>query len=156
MPRTIYLAIYNSRLFPAHWALWIPHKDDPAIGKRIHANGNASEGFTIDFERNHNIEETTGSYQLLALAEVADKFLEDVRGGGTQGVDQVACDWVEEVALSVQAPGKSLTHVRAEGPRRRVEIQNCQTWLREVVAALVREGVMEEAALRIIDSAPKN
>jgi hypothetical protein len=43
-----------------------------------------------------------------------------------------------------------------QGPRRRVEIQNCQTWLKDVVAALVQSGLIHESAIQIISDAPKN
>jgi hypothetical protein len=38
----------------------------------------------------------------------------------------------------------------------RVEIQNCQTCLREAVARLVVKGVLDVMALEVVDGAPKN
>lgn len=49
----------------------------------------------------------------------------------------------------------SCTH-RQQAPRKRVQIQNCQTWLRSGIEALVREEIMDKSALQTIDSAPKN
>jgi hypothetical protein len=43
-----------------------------------------------------------------------------------------------------------------QGPRRRVEIQNCQTWLKDVVAALVQNELIHESAIQIISDAPKD
>jgi len=116
MRRTIYLIIYTSPLFPAHWSLWIPRKDKPSVGKRIHAEGNSHSGFTIAFERNYNIDEDGRRYQLIALADVADACVEDSRRDEDElpSTDQVPCDRVEELALGVEAPGKSLKEVGTE------------------------------------------
>ena len=43
-----------------------------------------------------------------------------------------------------------------QGPRHRVEIRNCQTWMREVVGVLVGEGMLGSEALDVVDEAPKN
>jgi hypothetical protein len=43
-----------------------------------------------------------------------------------------------------------------QGPRRRVEIQTCQTWLKDVVAALVQNELIHESAIQIISDAPKD
>ncbi|KAF1846886.1 uncharacterized protein K460DRAFT_49567 [Cucurbitaria berberidis CBS 394.84] len=156
MPRTIYLVVFNSRLFPAHWGLWIPHTDDPGVGKFLEASGDAAEGFNIAFERNYNLEATGRIHQVLRLAEMQDHLVVDVKGDGSQSTDQTVHDYLEQVALSVPAPSKSLVSATAQGPKQRVEIQNCQTWLRAVVAALVQNGVIDQAALQAVDSAPKN
>jgi len=37
----------------------------------------------------------------------------------------------------------------------KVEIKNCQSWLREYVVALVEKKVLEASALEVVDSAPK-
>jgi len=37
----------------------------------------------------------------------------------------------------------------------KVEIKNCQSWLREYVVALVEKRVLEASALDVVDSAPK-
>lgn len=38
----------------------------------------------------------------------------------------------------------------------KVEIKNCQTWLREVVEALIEDEVFPPIALAVLDEAPKN
>lgn len=82
MPRTVYLIVYNSPLFPAHWALWIPRASPPNLGKLIHATGDARNGFTIAFERNYDINGTTRAYQIIPLAQVLDHYAVD--GTGTK------------------------------------------------------------------------
>jgi hypothetical protein len=108
MTRTIYLLVYNSPLFPAHWSLWIPSADNPDIGKRLHAIGDASAGFEIAFERNYDLTTDTRHYQILPLARVLDSHLVDVEGNGDPSTDQIAHDHIEDVVLSVSAPGRSL------------------------------------------------
>ncbi|KAH7350432.1 hypothetical protein BKA66DRAFT_541213 [Pyrenochaeta sp. MPI-SDFR-AT-0127] len=156
MSRSIYLVIYHSSPFPAHWSLWIPHIDDTRVGKRIHAIGDAAAGFEIAFERNYNISTDDRSPQVVPLAQVSDHLVVDVRGDGNASVDQNAHDYLEETALSIPAPRKSLVSASVEGPRKRVHIQNCQTWLREVIVAFVNNKAMSADVLQTIDSAAKN
>ncbi|KAF2123947.1 hypothetical protein P153DRAFT_327702 [Dothidotthia symphoricarpi CBS 119687] len=156
MPRAIYLVVFKSPLFPAHWGLWIPSAADPNIGKRIHASGDAATGFQIFFERNYDLVATRRRYQVLPLAQVLDQHVVDVEGDGSQWSDTTAHDYIEQVALSVPAPARSLISASSQGPKQRVAIQNCQTWLREFVAALVQKGLMDQSALQILDGAPKN
>ncbi|KAF2801836.1 uncharacterized protein BDZ99DRAFT_469349 [Mytilinidion resinicola] len=152
MPQTISLLIFNSPIFPAHWALWLPHPANSNTGKLINAVGDAATGFEIIIEREYDLRNITQRYQLVALDEVSD-----VKEDGRNSKDSTAYDCIEKVALSVPAPKKSLVSATiAEGSRHRVEIQNCQTWLRQVVAALVQADVVDEAALQIVDGAPKN
>ncbi|KAI0454653.1 hypothetical protein F5B21DRAFT_474584 [Xylaria acuta] len=47
MNRTIYLTLYNIPLFPAHWAIWTPSRENPTIGKRIHVEGDAATSFQL-------------------------------------------------------------------------------------------------------------
>ncbi|KAF2118705.1 hypothetical protein BDV96DRAFT_642883 [Lophiotrema nucula] len=156
MPRTVCLVIFNSPLFPAHWGLWVPSTDQPSIGKLLHASGDAATGFEIAFERNYDLGATTRRHQVLQLAQVLDHYVVDVKGDGSRTKDQIAHDYLEEVALSVPAPARSLVSATSQGPRQRVEIQNCQTWLRQVVAAFVQNGAMDQSALQTVDNAPKN
>ena len=37
----------------------------------------------------------------------------------------------------------------------KIEIKNCQSWLREYVSALVERNMVEASALGVVDSAPK-
>lgn len=108
MTRTIYLIIYNSPLFPAHWSLWIPSLHNPTTGKRLHATGDAATGFTIVFERNYVMSADSRQHQCLPLADVSDHHVVDVNGDGSEGSDSIAHDDLERILLSVAAPGASL------------------------------------------------
>jgi len=110
MPRPIYLIVFNSPLFPAHWGFWIPDpsSSDPQIGTYLNATGDAASGFSIEFERNHEHGVDGRRHQLISLGEVADEHVVDVMGDGKWSVDQVARDRLEEVVLGVKPPGPSL------------------------------------------------
>lgn len=108
MARTIYLIIYNSPLFPAHWGLWIPTLSDPTVGKVLHAEGDAANGFEIIFKRNYVPDATSRQHQFLPVAEVSDHHVMDVKGDGSLQLDSTAHDNIEQVLLSVPAPGASL------------------------------------------------
>jgi hypothetical protein len=75
MPRTVYLVVYNSPLFPAHWGLWIPQLDNPDVGKFIEAAGDAANGFDISFERNYDLGSTPRAYRKLPLADVLVQYV---------------------------------------------------------------------------------
>jgi hypothetical protein len=122
MTRTVYLVVYNSPLFPAHWGLWIPSLNDSTVGKLLNAEGDAANGFEIVFERNYAIDATSRQHQFLLLAEVSDHHVVDVKGDGSPGSDSTAHDNLEQVLLSVPAPGASLvsysSQVRDLSPRK--------------------------------------
>jgi hypothetical protein len=108
MPRTIYLLSYNSHAFPAHWGIWIPSLTDPGVGRLINVEGDALVGFKHFFERNYDLGSTTRSYTLTTLGEAADNYVVDAPGNGEASKDQIANDYIEQVALSIPAPGPSL------------------------------------------------
>jgi hypothetical protein len=49
MTCTVYLIVYNSPLFPAHWGLSTPSLHNLTIGKFFNAEGDAANGFEITF-----------------------------------------------------------------------------------------------------------
>ncbi|KAH7134329.1 kinase-like domain-containing protein [Dactylonectria macrodidyma] len=109
MSRAVYVIVYTSRLFPAHWALWIPSQGDSAIGKRVHATGDARAGFEVEFDRNYDIEHTGRQHQLVPLAQVHEIFINDVSCTvGPLSSECQPCDKIEEIALLVSAPSPSL------------------------------------------------
>ncbi|OCK74426.1 hypothetical protein K432DRAFT_420310 [Lepidopterella palustris CBS 459.81] len=117
----------------------IPHVDNANVGKLIHASGDAAVGFQIQFERNYNLGATTRRHQIVPLAQVLDHYVLDVKGDGT-----LRHDYLEQVALSIPAPGRSSVSA------------STATWLRQVVAALVQAGAMGQESLQIVDRTPKN
>ncbi|KAI3325534.1 hypothetical protein HD806DRAFT_490608 [Xylariaceae sp. AK1471] len=157
MPRTIYLIVYNSPLFPAHWALWIPSLENPNIGKRIHAEGDVATGFQLSFDRNYDQTQESRSYKVLVLAEVESHHVVDTPANEINSVDRDPKDDIETVASRVPIPGPSLTSSAARTARgTKVDIKNCQAWLVDVVDALHREGIFDSNAVEVIKMAPKN
>ncbi|KAK0610659.1 hypothetical protein B0T17DRAFT_545193 [Bombardia bombarda] len=159
MSRTIYLIIYKSPIFPAHWALWIPSQNDPTIGKIINADGDAKYGFELAIERNYDTDQIGRTHRIVQLGQVEDNAVDDDDGcvkGELTSTDCHPRDAVERVAMGVPAPGPSLVSALSSGPRQRVRIKNCQTWLREVVERLVHEKIIDKQALVVLDGAPKN
>lgn len=106
--RKIYLIVYRSPLFPAHWSIWVPSLSNTDIGKRIQVTGDSAQGFEHEFVRNYNATGTKRQRSLFLLAEVDDKHVVDVPGDGTESIDTSAADDIERSALSIPAPGKSL------------------------------------------------
>ncbi|KAF2705269.1 hypothetical protein K504DRAFT_440340 [Pleomassaria siparia CBS 279.74] len=129
--------VYHSRLFAAHWALFLPSLVNEQIGSRIHTDGSPATGFEVLFESEYDLRDCTQSYKMVELGVVEEEDL--VR-----------------VANSTQAPAKSLVSAFGRAPKRRIEVKNCQTWLREVVTNLAEEGLVEVEATRQVENAPKN
>ncbi|KAL3425123.1 hypothetical protein PVAG01_04404 [Phlyctema vagabunda] len=159
--RPVYLISYNNSRFPAHWSLWIPFFDDNTpgdYGKVIHVEGDARNGFTHRFKRNYNVKLTgrPHSLHLIDWTDVAN--IVDGAHSGRTFEDVTATDIIEQWALHVAAPGPSLRSANSSssGPRTRVQIQNCQTWMRELVVKLVEERIFPDDALEKLDAVPKN
>jgi hypothetical protein len=109
----IYLTVYNSPMFAAHWSIWISDYDanpqkTTAMGKRIHVHGDSRVGFDHEFVRNFNmdLEERPRTDILLGWTDTAN--LAARTDGDTYSTDKEARDIIEEWALSIPAPGPSL------------------------------------------------
>jgi len=173
MSRSVYLIVYHSPLFPAHWALYIPNLPHPVltttsdstsqvvegaqvrkVGKIVNVVGSVAAGFAHEFKRNYDLEEDGRGYSLFLLDERVDGALVWDRAEEGETIDAQAQDPFEVLALSVPAPGPSLNSAADKG--RRVQIRNCQTWLREAVERYVTAGIMHEVALERLATAPVN
>ncbi|PQE29500.1 hypothetical protein CJF32_00003257 [Rutstroemia sp. NJR-2017a WRK4] len=170
--RPIYLTVYNSPMFAAHWSIWIPDYDAntqkaTAIGKRIHVHGDSLLGFDHEFVRNFNmdLEERTRTDILLGWTDTANVAART--DGDICSTDKEVRDIIEKWALSIPAPGPSLRDSSSsasldfrmfgrQATRTRVKLQNCQTWLTELVAKLVEQKILDEGANTVIANAPKN
>lgn len=176
--RTIYVLRYPAHLFAAHMALFVPHAGDDDVGKVLHATGDQRSGFVHEFKRNYSALDTARLPEKYALGSVHAGVVVDVVDDGALVIDTEpvdAHDEIERVALSVPAPGPSLRTATGalevsagvccargswlsaaqQGKLTRIEVRNCQTWLREVVNALVQQGLLEDTALIAFDDIPK-
>ncbi|KAF1912615.1 hypothetical protein BDU57DRAFT_372555 [Ampelomyces quisqualis] len=98
-------------------------------------------------------------FMLRGVQEIASRLPSNrttTLGDGRKGTYTTAYYHFEQVTLSIPGPGRSLRSAASQGSGKRVDIQNCQTWLRAVVATLVQSGVMAEGAIQVVDNAPKN
>jgi hypothetical protein len=116
--RPVYLVVYNSPMFPAHWSMWVPDYDANTqetghMGKRIHVTGDSRTGFVHEFERNCDMNQDERLKKEILLGWT-DKINVAERSGGTtlstdtEATDTEATDTLEKWALAVPAPGPSL------------------------------------------------
>lgn len=112
MARDILLVIYNRSLFKAHWAIYIPSLADRGVGKKIHVHGDVLNGFTLQFLRNYALRSETLAHQEVLIHQVEDEFVLD-GSGGEEHAGITPSDRIEEVALSVAAPGPSMNSASA-------------------------------------------
>ncbi|KAG8728374.1 hypothetical protein FRC12_021795 [Ceratobasidium sp. 428] len=154
--RSIHLLVFRSPVFPAHWALWVPRADNPHVGKIISAVGDPSTNFAHEFQRNFSPSAPSSMLPILLSDTVDPKHIVDGDLDSESTIDAYATDDLENVALTVPPPGKSLNSVADSGVKLRVAIKNCQTWMREYVVKLTKSGVLDASAVGIVDDAPKN
>ncbi|KAB5550861.1 hypothetical protein GE09DRAFT_1222685 [Coniochaeta sp. 2T2.1] len=127
-----YLLCYvPSPLFPCHWSLWIPFNGQSGPGMRILVIGDARNGFQHDFEQ-----------AVIELGDIDTSSLPakepvgfDISGVGNEILP--ACSALECLSLTIPAPGPSLKSSSTTAGRSRVKIQNCQTWLRQLVDSMI-------------------
>lgn len=108
MARPIYLIVFHSPLFAAHWSLWIPSPKNSTIGKVSHVEGSPSAGFSHEFKRNYDISTESRKNSVIFLCQVDGDSVVDAAGDGAYSTDATAVDVVERWALAVEAPGPSL------------------------------------------------
>lgn len=111
MVRDISLLVYHSQLFPAHWGLWVPSAGNPTVGKVIHVTGDSFSGFGHELKRGYSTVNTDRKPDLFLLANVEDRHIVDTP---VCGVDTIAVDDIERIALATPAPVKSLNRASGE------------------------------------------
>jgi len=106
--RDIFLVIYSSRLFPSHWGILVPSSDGSNAGTLINVIGDPSVGFEHEFKRDYGGEEDARRVsKTLLLGKVASEHVGDRKGVG-QNTDGIPNNTLEDVALSIPPPSKSL------------------------------------------------
>jgi hypothetical protein len=108
----LYLIVYSSPIFKAHWSIWIPSSrtspNGHVLGKLIHVTGDVLGGFVHEFKRNYQLGGTVRRFSCLELGQVHASNVVDVAGDGSSSSDTLAYDAIERCALSIPAPPKSL------------------------------------------------
>jgi hypothetical protein len=159
----IYLARYPSgSLFNDHWALFIPDhtRPSPTCGTLLEVEGDPLNGFVHDVARNCDArQEYYGRHQpvLVELGTVSEQHLEgDV--GAVKGMENLEPrSDVERLALSTEPPSKSMRSAGngKEGTaRKRIEVRDCQWWVKEVVKKLITEKILTQEAMSILEQVP--
>ena len=123
MSRPVHLIIYNSPLFAAHWSLFIPNlstspNKPPSTGNIIHVTGDSLNGFVHGFKRNYDLEQEDRAFTLVHLCDIDEQNIfnsTEMEFVEENGEEVVARDVIEDLALSVMAPGRSLRAVVEEG-----------------------------------------
>jgi hypothetical protein len=110
MSRPIYLIVFHSLLFTAHWGLWMPYPNQVKIvgstGKMINVQGNLNEGFHHEFLRQYDLKTDTRKYSTIFLCNVPSSMINDT--DGADGMDDVPIDELDKAAVAIKAPGTSL------------------------------------------------
>lgn len=105
----IFLLCYlPSPLFHAHWALFIPDQARPQCGTVLNVRGDPLNGFVHEFERGYvPSEDPEKPPTVLKLGAIAERLIMS-EGTAPDGKDATAYNQLESLALSIDAPGRSL------------------------------------------------
>ncbi|KAB5547352.1 hypothetical protein GE09DRAFT_208882 [Coniochaeta sp. 2T2.1] len=157
MHRTLYVLVYPSRLFAAHWSFWIPYLDadgrESDVGDRIHVTGDRLNGFQYEHLRHYNVREDERLPNSFPIGLLDPASVEKGNGHdwGISGVAEeiTPVNRFDKVCREVEAPGPSLNkvattavpNVTAGAPKKR-EVRDCQWWIKQAAAHLVEAGVL--------------
>lgn len=105
----IFLLCYlPSPLFHAHWALFVPDQARPQRGTVLNVRGDPLHGFEHEFERGYvPSEDPEKPPAIIKLGTIAG-LLTRTESTAPNGKDATAYNQLERLALSVDAPGRSL------------------------------------------------
>ncbi|KAI1377586.1 hypothetical protein F4677DRAFT_41337 [Hypoxylon crocopeplum] len=168
MHRTLYVLVYPSRLFAAHWSFWLPYIDannqQSNIGDRIHVTGDRLNGFQYEYIRNYDVCEDDRHPTAFPIGLVSETYLSKASKGGNStssgegDTKDIALNAFDEACREVPAPGPSLNKVnrtevdKATGaPHKKVEVKDCQWWIKEAVSNLIKSEILlalDEGSLR--------
>ncbi|EJT99898.1 hypothetical protein DACRYDRAFT_23449 [Dacryopinax primogenitus] len=152
--RSVYLVVYHrevsAREGPAHWAIWIPHRNAAEFGKLIHVVGDTRVmGFRVQFRHHAQVTFTDRRYDLILLDDdvssrlIVDKPQYEVREPSYTEKRQQPVDDMERYALAIPAPPLTPDGGTFAG--------DCQTWIWQVVTSLVDNGVLKQSALAALE-----
>ena len=105
--KDIFLVIYSSRLFPSHWGVLVPSSNGSDVGTLINVIGDPSAGFEHEFKRNYGEEDSRRVSETLLLGKVASEHVKSRKEVG-QNIDNVPNNTLEDIALLIPSPSKSL------------------------------------------------
>jgi len=110
--RTVTLIVYGEPPPKAHWVLFVPSADNPSVGKIIHVVRVYIDGpFDHEFRRNYDKYVTRRPHNFIPIGQVGGDIIVDVPRGSTR--DKTPVDLLEQIALTVPAPGPRLNSALA-------------------------------------------
>ena len=157
MTQPLYVLVYPSPLFAAHWSLWLAHTDasghESHIGHRIHVTGDRLNGFEYEYIQDYNIQEDERKPKVFTIGLISSTLLE------SKVQDKVMLTNIDDkvefynvfdkVCQQVKPPGPSLNKVNSKStgngsqpPPKRTEVKDCQWWIIKVVEHLVEAGML--------------
>lgn len=172
----LYVVVPPSPLFAAHWSFFLPEAvepesqdkhSSPTKSRRIHASGDRLHGFELEIVRGYEVSKhrsvglrrnPVGLIRTCHLQQhppninpqAGHQAKDEDEGGGY--VHHTATDDFEQVCTEVEAPGPSLRNasgaVGADGRVQKVEVRDCQWWVREVEKLLVGRGMLNPLPMR--------
>ena len=154
MTNHVYLLIYHRSPFHAHWSLFIPKHPNATVnettnGTRPEALGDPLTGFNI------NIQDSEPPNSSSSDEEELNRRPSRILLGKVILHDN-AVERVKDIAGGVEPPGRSLRNAASaerSGKAVRVEVRDCQTWAKDIVDALIGEGLVEAGAREVLAGA---
>lgn len=146
--RPIFLLVWPSALFKAHWAIFIPEASDKTFktGKYIHAEGNPKDGFNFQVVRGWDMNQSRRRPQVpIEIGWVPANLVSDIATeGGRLVKESVARDQLEAYMAAIPTPDATMIHVAAgqSSSGKKKELSNCQWWVIQVVKSLAECGVL--------------
>lgn len=161
MHRTLYVLVYPSRPFAAHWSFLLKNPNhsgqESDVGDRIHVTGDRLNGFQYECVRNYNVREDSRKSIAFPIGLVPTTYLIKETGQGNDvsndALENCADTGVltafERACQEVPAPGPSLNKVStgdvngaAGAVPRKPEVKDCQWWVKQAVVHLVEAHML--------------
>lgn len=143
---TLYVHVYPSRPFAAHWSFFLPQPGaGQHVGDRIHATGDRLNGFSYEYVSEYSPEQDSRNPVAHAIGRVpTSPWLRPMAKEDEDG-DVGTVLALDRECRRIPVPGPSLSSVSGSAggkvPRRR-EVKDCQWWIKQVVTHLVNRGIL--------------
>lgn len=155
---TLYVHVYPSPLFAAHWSFFLPHNEGNLdLGDRIHATGDRLNGFQYEHIRDYLPKDDSRYPNAFPVGRVSVAALQGTEPDNREG------SLFDLTCRDVPVPGPGLNSAAAGGgaPKRR-EVRDCQWWIKQAVARLVEDGVLvplsdgDDGPISLTEKLPKH
>jgi hypothetical protein len=174
--RLLYVLVYPSRLFAAHWSFWIPDIGadgrETHVGDRIHVTGDRLNGFEYEYICGYDVKGDDRHPNAFPIGLLLDDSLRSLHYGPGNDGAKGPVNVLDKILQDVPAPGPSLNQVAApipgdegKGLPKRKEVRDCQWWIRQAVTRLVENSILQavqkdvvarEDVLTILSRVPKH